>query len=198
MRIGIFGGTFDPPHLGHLRLARAAREQLRLELVLWVLTADPPHKQGQAISPVADRLALVQAAIEGEPAYRLSRVDLDRPGPHWVADTVRLLAWQYPDDQFVYLMGGDSLRDLPKWGRPQEFLENCTLGVLRRPGAALDLEALEQVLPGITAKVEFVDVPQLDVASHEIRHRAQSGDPLTGLVSEAVAREIAARGLYRR
>lgn len=196
-RLGVFGGTFDPPHLGHLRLAQAARAQLRLDRVLWVLTPDPPHKLGQRLSPAADRLALVQAALTDEPAFELSRVDLDRPGPHWAADTVRLLAEAYPGAELVYLMGGDSLRDLPRWGRPLEFLSYCTLGVLRRPGAVIDLAALEAVLPGLTAKVAFVDAPPLTIASHVLRERARIGATLAGLVPEAVARLIQARGLYR-
>lgn len=196
MRLGIFGGTFDPPHFGHLRLAEAARVQLGLDKVLWVLTADPPHKHGQTLSPVADRLALVLAAIADEPAYELSRVDLDRPGPHWAAETVALLARQLPGDQLVYLMGGDSLRDLPKWIRPAEFLAHCSLGVLRRPGDAIDLAALERVLPGLTAKVEFIQSPPLAIASHEIRRQVQAGLPLDNLTPPAVAQIIRERRLY--
>jgi nicotinate-nucleotide adenylyltransferase len=162
-----------------------------------VVTADPPHKRGHAISPVADRLDMVAAAIAPEPDFELSRVDVDRPGPHWAADTVALLAVRYPSDTLIYLMGGDSLRDLPTWGRPQEFLAHCRLGVLRRPGAMIDLGALEAVLPGISAKVEFVDAPPVDIASHEVRGQARRGLPLADLVPEAVARLIAARGLYR-
>src|SRR5690349_12305263 len=135
MRYGIFGGTFDPPHNGHLALAQAALAQLHLERVLWVVTADPPHKQGRPLSPVADRLALVEAAIAGQPHFVVSRVDIDRPGPHWAADTVALLKQQYPRVDLVYLMGGDSLRDLPTWGRPAELLAKAMLGVLLRPGA---------------------------------------------------------------
>lgn len=196
-RLGVFGGTFDPPHNGHLALARAARAQLGLERVLWVLTPDPPHKRGRAISPVADRLALLEAALAGEPAAALSRVDLDRPGPHWAADTVALLARQFPQAQLVYLMGGDSLRDLPRWGRPLEFLAHCTLGVLRRPGAIIALADLEQALPGITARVEFVDAPPVDIASHDLRRRVRAGETLAGLVPDAVARLIRERRLYR-
>ena len=132
MRLGIFGGTFDPPHFGHLRLAEAASRQLHLDRVLWVLTADPPHKHGQAISAVQDRLDMVLAAIGDQPAYALSRVEIDRPGPHWAADTVALLARHYPAAQLVYLMGGDSLRDLPRWVRPQAFLAYCSLGEIGR------------------------------------------------------------------
>jgi nicotinate-nucleotide adenylyltransferase len=197
MRIGIFGGTFDPPHNGHVQLAQAARRQLSLDKVLWVLTADPPHKRGQALSPVADRLAMVQAAIADEPAFELSRVDLDRPGPHWAADTVALLAGQFPGAELVYLMGGDSLRDLPTWGQPQKFLAHCRLGVLRRPGAAIDLAALERDLPGISDRIDYVDAPPVDLASHELRDSIRSGEPMAGRLPEAVAREVAKRGLYR-
>ena len=196
MRLGIFGGTFDPPHRGHLRLAEAASRQLGLDRVLWVLTADPPHKQGQALSAVQDRLDMVLATIAGHPTYELSRVEVDRPGPHWAADTVALLAQQYPEAQLVYLMGGDSLRDLPGWVRPRDFLAHCSLGVMRRPGDAIDLPALERQLPGLTAKVEFVQSPPLAIASHEIRRRAREQLALKSLVPAAVARIIQTRRLY--
>jgi nicotinate-nucleotide adenylyltransferase len=198
MRLGIFGGTFDPPHFGHLRLAEAARAQLKLDQVWWVLTADPPHKHGLPLSPVADRLAMVEQAIAREPAYALSRVDIDRPGPHLAADTVALLARQLPNAQLVYLMGGDSLRDLPKWIRPEAFLAHCSLGVLRRPGDAIDLAALERRLPGLTAKVEFIQAPPLDVASHEIRRRVRAGLSLDPFVPAAVAQIIQERRLYAK
>jgi nicotinate-nucleotide adenylyltransferase len=196
MRLGIFGGTFDPPHFGHLHLAEAASRQLGLDRVLWMLTADPPHKHGQSISGVQDRLDMVLAAIAGQPAYELSRVEIDRPGPHWAADTVAFLAQRCPGAELVYLMGGDSLRDLPRWVRPQAFLARCSLGVLRRPGDAIDLPALERTLPGLTAKVEFIQSPPLAIASHEIRRRARAQLALEGLVPEPVGRIIQARHLY--
>jgi nicotinate-nucleotide adenylyltransferase len=197
MKLGVFGGTFDPPHCGHLLLAGAARDQLSLDRVLWVVTADPPHKQGQALSPVDDRLEMVQAATAGEPAFEISRVDVDRPGPHWAADTVRLLSAAYPDAQLVYLMGGDSLRDLPTWGRAQEFINCCSLGVMRRPGDSVDLKALEPALPGISSKVTFIDLPAMPISSQDLRRRVLAGEPLAGLVPEAVEAVIDARGLYR-
>jgi nicotinate-nucleotide adenylyltransferase len=197
MRLGIFGGTFDPPHLGHLHLVEAARTQLQLDKVLWVLTADPPHKKNQPLSSITDRLAMVEALIAEEPAYEISRVDIDRPGPHWAADTVALLAQQFPGQQLVFLMGGDSLHDLPTWGRPLEFLSHCSLGVLRRPNDAIDLAKLEGLLPGITSKVEFVQATPLEIASHTIRQRVRAGQSLAGLVPEAVAQIIQARQLYQ-
>jgi nicotinate-nucleotide adenylyltransferase len=195
--LGIFGGTFDPPHNGHLALAKAAFTQLNLDTVLWVITADPPHKRGSVISPAADRLALVKAAIAGQPGMAVSRVDMDRPGPQWTADTVRLLAEAEPEAELVYLMGGDSLRDLPNWGRPEELLSYASLGVLRRPGAKIDLSALEQVLPGLAGRVDFVSAPRLDISSHEIRKRARDGLAIDHLVPPKVARLIEERGLYR-
>ncbi|MEP7357492.1 MAG: nicotinate-nucleotide adenylyltransferase [Anaerolineales bacterium] len=196
-RVGVFGGTFDPPHNGHLALAQAARQQLALDEVLWVVTADPPHKRGGYISPVADRLALTQAAIAGQPGMTLSRVELDRPGPHWAADTVRLLSEASPGIDLVYLMGGDSLRDLPNWGRPQELLRYARLGVLGRPGASVDLEALQEKLPSLAGRVTFVSAPRLDISSHEVRQRLRAGQPIAHLVPPKVAELIEARGLYR-
>jgi len=197
MRFGVFGGTFDPPHNGHLALAQAALLQLGLERVLWVVTADPPHKQGWPLSPVPDRLDMVLSAIAGQPQFEVSRVDVDRPGPHWAADTVVLLKRAYPAVDLIYLMGGDSLRDLPTWGRPQELLANATLGVLLRPGAEVDPASLEHALPGISRKVAFVAAPRMDLSSHDLRQRVAAGQPIDGLAPPGVVALIQARGLYR-
>ncbi len=105
--LGLFGGTFDPPHIGHLILASEAYAQLGLERLLWVLTPDPPHKQGQTISALEQRLAMVKLAIQDNPDFQLSTVELDRPGPHFALDTVRIIAEQNPACDLVYLMGGD-------------------------------------------------------------------------------------------
>lgn len=196
-RLGLLGGTFDPPHHGHVRLAQAALAQLQLDQVLWLVTADPPHKQGNPISPVTQRVALVNAAIAGEPAFQLSRIDVDRPGPHWSADTVRLLSAQFLGVALVFLLGGDSLRDLPKWQRPRELLHYCTLGVLRRPGDAIDLPALEAQLPGLSAKVEFIEAPPLDIASNELRRRLQAGEDVADFMPAAVWQLIQQEGWYR-
>ena len=200
MRLGLFGGTFDPPHYGHLGLAQAARQQLRLDKVLWILTADPPHKQGNPISPIADRLAMVLAMLADLPSDELSRVDIDRPGPHYSVDTVALLAQHFPAAELIFIMGGDSLRDLPTWHRPLDFLKVCSLGVLRRPGDSIDstlLARLEDALPGLSAKVAFVEAPPLDIASNELRQRVRAGVSLAGLVPEAVAAIIRERNLYQ-
>jgi nicotinate-nucleotide adenylyltransferase len=146
--IGIFGGTFDPPHIGHLVLAAEAHKQLGLDRLLWVLTPDPPHKQGRSIAPLDHRLAMVKLAIADDPQFELSTVELTRPGPHYALDTVQILAGQNPGADLVYLMGGDSLRDLPTWHRPADFISAChRIGVMRRPEDAVDLVALEKTCP---------------------------------------------------
>ncbi|MEX2144121.1 MAG: nicotinate-nucleotide adenylyltransferase [Anaerolineales bacterium] len=198
LRLGVFGGTFDPPHLGHLILAAEAQAQLGLEKVLFVLTADPPHKRGKAIAPLADRLTLLTAAIQGQPMFELSRVDVDRPGPHYALDTVRLLTQEHRDGGIVYLIGGDSLRDLPNWNRPQEFIAACgAIGAMRRPGSRIDLADLEQALPGLSAKLEFVDAPLLEISSSDIRERVWDGGHYRFYLPGAVYELIREKGLYR-
>lgn len=197
-RVGIFGGTFDPPHVGHLILAAEARAQLNLERVLWVVTPNPPHKTGRVISPLDVRMELVQAALDGDAEFEISRVEVDRPGPHYSADTVQILARQNPGVDLFYLMGGDSLHDLPTWMRPQQFL-NCLagIGVMRRPQDFVDLPWLERVLPGIVAKVHFVDAPLLEISSTSIRERIAQGRHFRYFLTPKVYEMIQAKGLYR-
>ena len=198
MRIGIFGGTFDPPHVGHLILAEEALHQLDLERVLWVLTPDPPHKTDQLITSPAQRLAMLQAALADNPGFELSTVDIDRPPPHYAVDTVRLLRSVHPGAEMIYLMGGDSLSDLPTWHTPGEFLANCdALGVMYRPGREVDLAALEQLLPGVSAKVAFIQAPRLEIASSHIRQWVAEGRAYRYYLPEGVYRLIEAQKLYR-
>ncbi len=196
-RIGIYGGTFDPPHLGHLVLAVEACDNLDLNRLLWVVTAHPPHKQKQVISPAEQRVMMVKAAIAGYPCFDVSRVDLDRPAPHYAADTVRLLQKQYPGAQLIYLIGGDSLRDLPTWRRPRDLIEQVTaFGVMRRLGDAIDLVALEQILPGLTEKIHFIQAPRLEISSRDIRQRIAQGRPYHLYLPQGVASLIEQNGWY--
>jgi nicotinate-nucleotide adenylyltransferase len=196
-QIGLFGGTFDPPHLGHLILASEAFSQLDLDRLLWILTPEPPHKQDQRITSVEHRLAMVQLAIQDNPTFELSRIELDRPGPHYTMDTVELIAQQYPDADITPIIGGDSLRDLPTWNRPQELLQACHwVGVMQRPGEQEDLEALEQQLPGISSKVHYVDAPLLEIASREIRSRIADGKPFRYYLHPDVYEYILEHHLY--
>jgi nicotinate-nucleotide adenylyltransferase len=198
-QIGIFGGTFDPPHLGHLILASEAHSQLGLDRLLWILTPEPPHKQDQDITSIEHRLAMVNLAIEGNPSFELSRIEMDRPGPHYTLDTVELIAEQYPDADITPIIGGDSLHDLPKWHRPKELLYACHwVGVMRRPGEETNLEALERALPGISSKVHYVDAPLLEIASREIRNRVATGRPFRYYLPPPVYAYIAQHHLYQQ
>jgi nicotinate-nucleotide adenylyltransferase len=198
MRLGIFGGTFDPPHLGHLILAAEAHDQLALDRQLFVITPDPPHKFGQRISQLEDRYNMLRAATADNPDFELSQVDIDRPPPHFAVDTVLILARQFPGAELVYLMGGDSLRDLPTWHDPQGFINAIhSLGVMRRPGDHVDLSGLDDRLPGAVEKVRFVDAPLLEIASSEIRERAAQGRQFRYYLPPPVYQYIIEHRLYQ-
>lgn len=197
-KVGVFGGTFDPPHVGHLILAEECRTQLSLDLLLWVVTDNPPHKRYAKVSPIEDRVNLVQIAINGNPAFVISRVDIDRPGPHYAIDTVNILKQEYSGAEIYYLMGGDSLHDLPTWNRPQDFIETCDgIGVMRRHADQVDLESLEKVLPGISNKVKIVEAPILEISSKQIRQRISEGVGYRYYLRDAVYQAISEMGIYK-
>ncbi|MEJ2709320.1 MAG: nicotinate-nucleotide adenylyltransferase [Anaerolineales bacterium] len=198
MRLGIFGGTFDPLHVGHLILAGEALDQLALDKLHWLLTPDPPHKPDREITPIPARVAMLQAAIEENAKFELSRLDIDRPPPHYAVDSLHLYRQRFPQAELIYLMGGDSLGDLPTWHEPRQFIEACDgLGVMRRPGDQVDLSGLEKELPGISEKVSFVDAPLLEISSSIIRERVAAGRHYRYYLPAAVCEIIEHRGLYR-
>jgi nicotinate-nucleotide adenylyltransferase len=197
--IGVFGGTFDPPHLGHLILASFALDGLGLKEVWWVLTPRSPLKPEAPISPVEGRERMVLAAIESEPRFRLSRADLDRPAPHYAADTLERLADEDPAAAFVFLLGSDSLEDLPRWRDPTRLLGHCAaLGVMRRPGAAPDLDRLERAVPGVSAKVRYFEAPLVAISGREIRARVAAGERVRYLVPDSVLAIVRAEALYAK
>jgi len=198
MKIGIFGGTFDPPHLGHLILAAEAQEQLELDHVLWVLTPFPPHKQGQIISGLHDRMAMVMLAMAGNPLFKLSRVDIDRMPPQYAVDTVKILKESAPRDMFFYIMGADSLNDLMEWHEPGAFVAACDgIGVMKRPGETIDVKKTEKSLPGIGKKLHTLDIPAIDIAGADIRARVKAGRQFRYLVTDKVHQYILNHKLYR-
>lgn len=198
-RVGLFGGTFDPPHVGHLILASEAKSQLELTRVFWTVTPDPPHKQDQSITPLEHRLAMVKLAIHDDPSFELSDIELSRPGPHYTVDTIKLLAQENPSAEIVPIIGADSLNDLPAWHRPRELLYAAHwVGVMRRPGEEANLEALERKLPGISSKVHYVEAPLLEIASREIRERAAAGKPFRYYLPRSVYEYIERHQLYQQ
>jgi len=197
-RIGLFGGTFDPPHLGHLILASEAQTQLELDRLLWILTPEPPHKREQTITSIEHRLAMVQLAIADNTTFELSRIELDRPGPYYTLDTIKLVAEQNPGTDIVPVIGGDSLRDLPKWHEPQKLVYACHwIGVMRRPYDKSNLAELESQLPGISSKVHYVDAPLLEIASREIRSRIAEGKSVRYYLPTNVYEYINQHHLYQ-
>jgi nicotinate-nucleotide adenylyltransferase len=197
-KIGLFGGTFDPPHIGHLILASEAVHQLGLSRLLWMLSPDPPHKLEQPITPLLHRLEMLKLATADNPAFEISRLEIERPGPHYTIDTVRQLSQLEPNADIILLLGGDSLRDLPTWRLYVDLVaEVSKIGVMRRPGDPFDMPALEEKIPGVTEKVVFIDAPLQDLASREIRRRVASGETYRYYIHPAVYDYIRANHLYR-
>lgn len=198
MRIGIFGGSFDPPHIGHLILAAECRYQLGLDRVLWVVTPIPPHKPGRKLTPVELRFEMVTAAIGDDPTFEASRVEMERSAPYFTADTLEILRERYPRAELILLMGGDSLRDLPTWHDPQRLVRVCDgIGVMRRLGAELDVDALDAKLPGLRGKLTIVEAPLLEISSSQIRGRIREGKPFRYYVPTGVYDQILRQELYQ-
>jgi len=195
-RLGVIGGTFDPPHYGHLVLAENARVQLRLGRVLFVLAGQPPHKPDRPIALAHHRVAMVEAAIGDNPAFILSRVDLERPGPHYTVEMLALLRGEYPGANLFFLMGGDSLAQFLTWHDPAGIVRLAHLAVMRRPGYEPDLAVLEQAVSGVRERLVWLDAPYLDVAASDLRRRAHEGLPLRYLVPLAVEAYIHEHRLY--
>jgi nicotinate-nucleotide adenylyltransferase len=197
--VGILGGTFDPIHLGHLAIAEDCWEQLGLERVLFVPAGQPPHKRGRAITSAADRVAMVELAIADNPHFALSRVDVDRPGPSYSVEMLRAIqAEQGSETDLFFIVGQDSLLDLPSWREPEQLIRLCRLAVVRRPGyRPIDLARLEAIIPNLGQRLTFLETPALDLSSSELRRRVAAGRPIRYLVPDAVRRYIAERGLYR-
>jgi len=190
-RIGVFGGTFDPIHAGHLAIARAAMDQARLDKVLFVIAAAPPHKPGDSITPAEMRVAMTAAAVTGEPGFELSRIELDRPGPSYTADTLNLLHEQMPEARLFFIVGYDSALDLPKWRRPEEIVRAATLLIAPRP------ESTRPLPPFLEGRHLMLDMPQCPLSSSDIRARLKQGEDLKDALPEGVARIIRENRLYR-
>lgn len=195
-RIGVFGGTFDPVHNGHLHIARSIREALALDRILWVPAGRPPHKSGQIVSSDRDRLAMLELALEGSLDDDISRVEIERAGPSYTVDTLAFLSDRLKPATLVFLMGEDSLRDLPTWHDPERIVQLAEIAVAGRPGVDVDLESVYASLPSARGRITVVPARELTVSSSEIRNRVAAGLPLSDLAPEAVAEYIQAHELY--
>ncbi|MBZ0286999.1 MAG: nicotinate-nucleotide adenylyltransferase [Anaerolineae bacterium] len=195
-RIGILGGTFDPPHIGHLILAEYARVALDFERLLFVPAADPPHKREENKVAIEHRLAMLERAIAGNEHFIISRTDIDRTGPHYSVDMVRLIGEAHPDAELYFVMGGDSLRDLPTWYHPAELIRLCKLAVMRRPEETIQPDMHEKILPGLAERVVMIDAPLVGISSTMIVERISRGQSVRYLVPDTVLDYILECRLY--
>jgi nicotinate-nucleotide adenylyltransferase len=192
--LGILGGTFDPPHVGHLILAETACDALDLESVLFVPAADPPHK-GE-VTPVEHRIAMLNAAIAGNPRFTISRADIDRPGPHYTVDMVHIIQDQNPGCVLYLLMGGDSLHHFVTWRDPGGIAAVAKIAVMSRPGSSPDLRRLTDAVPTLRDRVVFVDAPVIGISATSIRDNIAASHSVRYQLPDTVIDYIAANKLY--
>lgn len=188
-RIGIYGGTFDPIHNAHLLIARAAQQEAELDRVLFVVSARPPHKRATACASPEERYAMVEAAVADEPGLEPSRIEMDREGPSYTAETLRQLKARHPDADLFLIMGIDSLVDLPKWKDPQTILELAQLLVVPRPGEW-------KTPPELAGRYRLLEFARVPTSSTGVRQRIMEGEPLDTLVPASVKKFILEKGLY--
>jgi nicotinate-nucleotide adenylyltransferase len=187
-RLGVFGGTFDPVHVGHVVVATESRTQLALDRVLLVVAGDPWQKRGNVVASAADRLALVTAAVDGVDGVEASAIEIERDAPSVTADTLEALT--APDRELFLVLGADAVANMGTWRRLEETRDLATVVVVERAGDA------HSEPPGAGWRVQRVAIPRLDIASTDLRERLRSGRPIDGLVPPAVVRTIHTRGLY--
>ena len=200
--IGVIGGTFDPIHFGHLVIAEEVYATLKLAEMVFVPAGQPPHKPEQVVTPAQDRLAMLQLAIASNPHFTISMVDLERPGPSYTVETLRLLREQWGEQTTIYfVIGRDSLEDLLDWYDPLGILEQLDyLVAVKRPGYTEEkgyIERLEERLPGIRQRLIVMSAPQLEISATELRQRVAEGRPIKYQVPEVVEQYILQHRLYR-
>jgi nicotinate-nucleotide adenylyltransferase len=201
MRLGVFGGTFDPVHLGHLILAEQCREQARLDRVLFIPAPRPPHKLEHERTRFEQRVEMLTLAVSGHPAFQIDELERDRSGPSYTFQTLEELSQKHPGAELCLILGGDSLAELHLWYRPERIVELATILAVPRPGSpAVDAAALRDNLrlpPGTPLNAQVIDSPLIDIASRDIRSRLAQGRSVRYMVPRAVEAYVADKGLYR-
>jgi len=198
VKIGVLGGTFDPIHKGHLAIAEAAMKRLGLDEVYFVPSARTPLKESDTILAAEHRVKMVRLAIAGYPYFKLSTIEIDRPGPSYTVDTIAQLRDSLgADNELYFIIGLDSLVQLPRWREVARIIQMCQLVAVPRPGYSLpDKDSLEAVIPGISQRLIILDEPKMDISATEIRQLAKRGESISHLVPEAVAEYIKKNKLY--
>ncbi len=198
MKIGVLGGTFDPIHNGHIKIAEETRAQLMLAEVLFVPAGQPWLKGSSPITAAEHRVQMVRLAISEYPYFKLSTIEIDRSGPTYTVDTLAELHAQLGSGKELYfIIGMDSLAELPRWREPSRLIELCCLVAVPRPGYSLpDMGVLEKAIPGLSQRLVILDKPEVDISATEIRKRVAQGLSIHGLVPEPVEEYIKEHRLY--
>lgn len=198
MNIGVMGGTFDPIHNGHLAMARETRARLNLDWVVFVPAGQPWMKSARPLTPAVHRFEMVRLAIAPYPYFRLSRIEVDRAGPTYTIDTItELRAGLAASEEVYFILGWDSLAQLPHWRDVPQLIKLCRLVAIPRPGYSLpDLKSLAEQIPGLAARLVLLDRPLIDISATDIRKRVAQGLPIDHLVPKAVAEYIEKLRLY--
>jgi nicotinate-nucleotide adenylyltransferase len=200
MRLGVYGGSFDPVHYGHLLLAETCREECALDRVWFVPAAQPPHKVHRQLAPADDRVEMLKLATAGHEAFEVSRLELDRTGMSFTVDTLREIHQAHPDWELFFLLGSDSLADLPTWRQPERICELATPVVVTRPGhTSPDWAPLEKLLAahGVSFHRRQVEMPEVSFSSTDVRQRVAAGRSIRYRTPRAVEKYIETHGLYR-
>ncbi len=196
MRLGIYGGTFDPVHYGHLLLAEQCREQLALDAVWFMPAATPPHKRDVAITAANHRMAMLELATAGHPGFHVSPHELERGGASYTVDTLSELREADPSRELVLLIGADSLAELPTWREPDRILELATVAAVNRGREAANLEAVTALLPAAAERVVLVQMPGVDLSATDLRGRAGAGRSIRFMTPRPVEEYIRQHGVY--
>ncbi len=192
MDIGLFGGSFNPPHVAHLIVAEVVRDQFDLTEVWWIPNATPPHKPNDELVAVKHRLEMTRRIVESNPHFRICDLEVQREGVSYTVETLRVLQEQHPDTDFALIIGSDSLDHFAEWHRPDEIAERVPLIVYKRPGA---IEAVAD--PRFANHVRYVAAPVMEVSGTEVRARRRAGRSIRYLVPEVVRTYIETHELYR-
>ncbi len=198
VKIGVLGGTFDPVHLGHIAMADAARKALDLAEVIFVPAGQPVGKTARGVTPAAQRIEMLRLALIGKPYFKISYMEIERPGPSYTVDTLDAIGKRYGGRAGIFfILGWDSLAQLPAWHQPERIAGLCTIVAVPRPGYPRpDLKLLGKKVPGISKKVILLDKPQLDIRSTTIREKTARRESIEGLVPGLVAEYIKKHRLY--
>lgn len=197
--LGILGGTFDPIHIGHLRIAEAVYERIALEQIIFIPAFVPPHKVGQDYAPAEHRYAMTELAVKPYPHFTVSDMELRRSGVSYTIDTLRELRHKYPEKELYFIIGADSVAQLHTWNSIDKMLQLATFVAAGRPGYEGVMEEVVHHLGAAAAeRIMLLHTPEYDISSTEIRTRLQEGASLAGLVPRAVEQYIVAHNLYQR